>query len=149
MIVISEVLLNVSRSNFTVAVSGCNLFPDTNCPSHFGKKHIQPRSLRELCDEDSMYNEMACSLPELLEKGQCRACLRNDFGNEIDETKWRCDDGTCINKNDTKNGILNCPDGSDELRSEFNFFDTNYYRKISQSIYFIVFQLTTNGGTFC
>ena len=122
-------MLKVSGSTSTGAVSGCNLFPDTNCPSHFGKKHVQPGPLHKLCDEDSKYNEIACSLPELLEEEQCRACLRNVYGNEIDETKWRCDDGTCINKNDTKNGILNCPDGSDELRSMCNFFDTNYYRK--------------------
>ena len=127
-------MLNVSRSTFIVAVSGCNLFPDTNCPSHFGKKHVQ----HKLCDEDSKYNEMACSLPDLLEEGKCRACLRNDYENEIDETKWRCDDGTCINKNDTKNGILNCPDGSDELRSMCNFFDTNYdpYQEVLKRAFF-------------
>ena len=81
---------------------------------------------------------MACSLPDLLEEGKCRACLRNDYENEIDETKWRCDDGTCINKNDTKNGILNCPDGSDELRSMCNFFDTNYdpYQEVLKRAFF-------------
>ena len=119
-ITISEVC-PIFLATLTFLLLGCNLFPDTNCPSHFGKKHIQPRQLHELCDEDGKYNEMACSLPDLLEKGQCRACL-SDAGNEIDGEKWRCDDGTCINKNYTKNGILNCPDGSDELRSECNFF---------------------------
>ena len=82
---------------------GCNLFPDTGCPSYFAAKH-------EKCVDWSNggAQSVVCTLSEFIDAGECRNCTNPD--------EWRCDSGWCIPKDKVKDGIPDCKDGSDELR---------------------------------
>ena len=49
----------------------------------------------------------------------CRKC--NNHNGTLDDSKWRCDDGTCIEKTQKDDGFVHCLDGSDENKSEICF----------------------------
>ena len=67
---------------------GCNLFPDSNCKSWNGQRHVR-------CHQDNSI----CTLPTY-SNSDCRRCEKSD--------KWRCNDGQC------PFGGQKCKDGSDE-----------------------------------
>ena len=69
---------------------GCDLFPDSNCKSWNGQRHVR-------CHQ----NNSICTLPTY-SNSDCRRCEKSD--------KWRCNDGQCINKNWGQK----CKDGSNE-----------------------------------
>ena len=78
--------------------------------SRYGQEHVK-------CFDNynGTANDVVCTLPRLMNDSLCRRCEDVATG-DIDEQLWRCDDGSCISKAQFRNGKLDCPDGSDELR---------------------------------
>ena len=83
----------------------------TECKSWFGKKHVKCQN-----------NDSVCTL-DGLEFNSCRNCT---FSNTsllepnliLDPSKWRCDDGWCIDGDLKADGIPHCKDGTDERPSK-------------------------------
>lgn len=80
---------------------GCDLFPEENCKSWYGQKHVK-------CTiKEEGVQRILCTEPIFKERNSCRNCTNS--------SKWRCDSGWCIDRNKIQDGIPDCPDDiSDE-----------------------------------
>ena len=98
-------------------ILGCQLY-GTECKSWGGKKHVKCTISESLSFSDSD----VCTLPKFNQKGNTSVCRTCE-----DSTKWRCDDGFCIDSKNHRDGIPDCDDGSDEKPSKLILHSTLFY----------------------
>ena len=90
---------------------GCNFFNDQECKSLGGRNYSR-------CTELSSDDPLICTDQKVdpgAGKIACRQCPEKD--------EWRCNDGQCIHRNKTRDGVQDCEDGSDEEVLPLTFYN--------------------------
>ena len=91
---------------------GCNLYPNSTCPSPRGKRQYKCQRTDECFAEE--YKAVEC---ETSTGPPSRDCLLTSLdGSEI--SGWKCKDGRCIDTSHICDGNDNCDGGSDEGTDE-------------------------------
>ena len=85
---------------------GCNLFPESGCPSFQGLRHYKCNRTGDCFEneDDAKDCEQSIEAP----KRECTGGL------------WKCRDGRCIERDKVCDGTEHCEDGSDESRLDFD-----------------------------
>ena len=90
----------------TESGEGCNLFPESGCPSSMGMEHYKCERTGECFDNRRDAEE--CEVSSEAPKRECEGGL------------WKCKDGRCIEQQRVCDGLQHCADGSDESTEEYN-----------------------------
>jgi len=85
---------------------GCNLFPDSGCPSYKGVRHYKCERTGECFERES--DARKCEVTTGPPTRQCEGDL------------WKCKDGRCIERRQVCDGTEHCEDGSDESLLEYD-----------------------------
>jgi len=85
---------------------GCNLFPESGCPSSMGLRYYKCERTGECFDKES--DAAKCEDSGEAPKRECDGGL------------WKCKDGRCIEQQRVCDGTKHCDDGSDESLAEYD-----------------------------
>ena len=85
---------------------GCNLFPESGCPSSGGLRHYKCERTGDCFEKER--DARQCEATTGPPKRECEGNL------------WKCKDGRCIERRQVCDGIDHCEDGSDESFLEYD-----------------------------
>ena len=94
-------------------LQGCNLFPDSGCPSPKARRLFKCHRTEECFEEENQAKEC-----ETRDDPPTRECSYTD-GPKV-EKGWKCKDGRCIRPDQVCDDVEHCDDGSDESRAWYD-----------------------------